>query len=106
MDWVIDLVINPNTNISKYNPLAGSSYVKLPKESNHSKKDLINIQNINDNECLKWCLVTYLPPGYHHAARIRKIDLLFGDELDFKDIKHPVKSKDILKIGKEGFYKH
>ena len=63
MEWVIDLAIDPNINISKCNPLAGSSYVKLPKESNDPKKDLINIQNINDNECFKWCLVTYLPPG-------------------------------------------
>ena len=63
LDWVIDLAIDPNINISKCNPLAGSSYVKLPKESNHPKKYLINIQNINDNECFKWCLVTYLPPG-------------------------------------------
>ena len=28
-------------NISKYNLLAGSSYIKLPKELNHSKKGLI-----------------------------------------------------------------
>ena len=28
-------------NVSKYNLLAGSSYIKLPKELNHSKKGLI-----------------------------------------------------------------
>ena len=106
MGWIIDLVIDHNINISKCNPLAGSSSVKLPKESNHPKKDLINIQNINDNECFKWCLVTYLPPGYHRAAGIRKVDLLFGDELDFEDIKYPDKTKDIPKIGKKEFYRH
>ena len=30
--WIIDSVIDHNINISKYNPLAGSSYIKLPKE--------------------------------------------------------------------------
>ena len=29
--WIIDLIIDHN-NISKYSPLAGSSYIKLPKK--------------------------------------------------------------------------
>ena len=28
--WIIDLIIDHNNNISKYSPLAGSSYIKLP----------------------------------------------------------------------------
>ena len=30
--WMVDLVINHTISISKYNLLAGSSYIKLPKE--------------------------------------------------------------------------
>ena len=30
--WIIDSVIDRNINISKYNLLADSSYIKLPKE--------------------------------------------------------------------------
>ena len=41
--WIIDSVIDHNTNISKYNSLAGSSYVKLPKEFGHPGKRSINI---------------------------------------------------------------
>ena len=37
--WVIDLFIDDIINISKYNPLAGSSYIKLPKKLNHQKTD-------------------------------------------------------------------
>ena len=48
---------------------------------------MINIQNIDDNEYFKWCLVSYLDPADHHLARISKDDILFGDELDFEDIK-------------------
>ena len=29
-DWIIDSVIDHTINISKYNPLAVSSYIKLP----------------------------------------------------------------------------
>ena len=54
--WIIDSIIDHTISISKYNPLAGSSYIKL----DHPRKGLINIQNINDSECFKWCLVRYL----------------------------------------------
>ena len=37
LGWIIDSVIDHNISISKYNPLAGSSYIKLPKELNHPK---------------------------------------------------------------------
>ena len=47
-DWIIDLVIDHNINI-----LFSSSYVKLPKELDHPRKGLINIQNIDGNECFK-----------------------------------------------------
>ena len=50
--WIIDSVIDHAISISKYNPLAGSSYIKLPKELDDLRKGLINIQNIDDNEAL------------------------------------------------------
>ena len=48
-DWIIDSVIDHTISISKYNPLAGSSYIKLRKELDHPRKGLINIQNTNEN---------------------------------------------------------
>ena len=51
--WFIDSVVNHTINISKYNPLAGSSYIKLPKELDHLRKVVINTQNNDNNECLK-----------------------------------------------------
>ena len=36
--WVIDSVTDHTIGISKYSPLAGSSYIKLLKESDHPKK--------------------------------------------------------------------
>ena len=40
-------------SISKYNPLAGSSYIKLPKELDHPRKALINVQNTDYNDWFK-----------------------------------------------------
>ena len=89
--WIIGSVIDNSINISKYNPLAGSSYIKLPKELEHPKKDLINIQNMGDNEYFKWCLV----------KRVTKVDKTFAKRLNFKDIKFPVKTRGIHKIEKK-----
>ena len=41
--WIIDLVVSHTINISKYNLLADSSYIKLRKELDHPRKGLINI---------------------------------------------------------------
>ena len=81
----LESVTDLNVNISKYNPLAGSSYIK---------KGFINIQNIDDNECFKRRLIKYLHPVDLNERRITKADQLFGGELDFKYIKiHNFQSK-------------
>ena len=35
--WIIDSVIDHTNSISKHNPLASSSYIKLPKELGHPR---------------------------------------------------------------------
>ena len=85
-DCIIDSVIDHTISISKYNPLAGSSDIKLPKELDHPRKGLINIQNTDDNECFKWCLVRYLNPADRNPARITKADKDFAKKFDFKYI--------------------
>ena len=99
--WIIDSVIDHNISISKYNPLAGSSCIKLPKELDHPRKGLINIQNTDDNEYFKWHLVRNLNPAEHYPRRITKADKDFAKRLDFKDMKFPVKIRDIHKIEKK-----
>ena len=37
--WVIDSIIDHTISISKYDSLAGSSYIKLPKELHIQKTD-------------------------------------------------------------------
>ena len=48
----------------------------LPKESDHPRKDLINIQSIDDNECFKWYLVRYIHPANHNPKRKKKKRIL------------------------------
>ena len=98
---IIDSVIEYNVNFSKYNPLAGSSYIKLLKELDHPRKGLINDQNTNDKECFIWCLVRYLHPADRNQASITKADKDFWKRLDFKHKKFPVKARDIHKTKKK-----
>ena len=53
-----------------------------------------NTQNIDDNECFKWCY------GFadHNPKRITKFYKDFAKRLDFKHIKFPVKVRNIQKI--------
>ena len=67
----------------------------------HLRRGLINVKNIDDNECFKWCLVRYLHPADHHPPRITKADKNFANELDFKDIKFAVKIRDFHKTDKK-----
>ena len=38
-----------NINVPRYHILVGSSYIKLPKQFDHPRKNLINVQNIDYN---------------------------------------------------------
>ena len=82
---IIDSVIDHTTGISKYNPLPGSSYIKLPKQLHHPRKGLISIQNIDGNECFKRGIVRPLNPANHHPARIIKAYKDFAKKLKFKN---------------------
>ena len=62
---------------------------------------MFNIENIDGNECFKWCLVRYLHSADHNSRRIRKVDRDFAREFDFKDVAFPVKIRDIHKIEKK-----
>ena len=96
--WFINSVIDHTISISKYNPLAGSSYIKLLKELDHARKGLLSVQGIDDHECFKLCLVRYLNPAYHSPRRITKGDKDFAKRIYFKDINILVKIRDIHKI--------
>ena len=78
LGWTNDPVLDDNINISKYNSLAGSSYLKLPKELDHLKKGLINIQNIDGNKCFQWCLVRYILPAEKNGRRVTKAEKDFA----------------------------
>ena len=98
--WTIQSVDNHSLNIVQYQPMKGSSYIKLPQELRNSKKGLINMKN-EDNECFRWCHIRHLNPQGKDPQRIKKIDKQYINELDYSGIEFPVTTKQCNKIEKQ-----
>ena len=98
--WTIESVDNHYLNIVQYQPMKGSSYIKLPQELKHHRKGLINMKN-EDNECFRWCHIRYLNPQDKYPQRIKKSDKEFIKKLDYSEIEFPVTTKKYNKIEKQ-----
>ena len=59
--WTTQSVDGHYINLTKYEPLKGTSYIELPTELKNPAKGLINLKN-KDNECFRWCHIRYLNP--------------------------------------------
>ena len=62
---------------------------------------MINIQNTDDNECFKWCLVRCVNPTDHNPRKITKIDKDLTKRFDLKNVTFSVKIRDVHKIEKK-----
>ena len=69
------------------------------KELNNLMRGLINIQN-DDNDCSRWCFVSYLNRVTKTQAKIRNADRHLAKQLNFKNVKFPAHKKDYAKIEK------
>ena len=98
--WTVESVENHYLNVVKYEPMKGSSYIKLPTELRNSAKGLINIKN-SDNECFRWCHIRHLNPQDKDPQRIKKSDKQHVDNLNYQGIEFPVTTKQYNKIEKQ-----
>ena len=97
--WTIQSIENHYINIVNYNPIKGSSYIKLPQELKN--RNLINLQN-KDNECFRWCHIRHLSSQrLKNPQRIKKTDKQYIEKLDYSGIEFPVTVKQINKIEKQ-----
>ena len=98
--WTIESVDNHHLNIVQYQPMKGSSYIKLPQELRNSSQGLINMKN-EDNECFRWCHIRHLNPVDKDPQRIKKSDKQYIQDLDYTGIEFPVATKQYNKIEKQ-----
>ena len=72
--------------------MKGSSYIPLP-DNILKKKAIINMKNTNDQKCFMWSMLRHIYKCKHPNPE-RLTDLKqYEDELNFKNIKFPVKQK-------------
>ena len=98
--WTIQSVDGHYINLTKYQPIRGSSYIQLPVELRNPAKGLINLKN-KDNECFRWCHIRYLNPQGKDPQRIKKSDKEYIEKLDYSEIEFPITIKQINKIEKK-----
>ena len=98
--WTVESVDNHYINFVQYEPMKGSSYIKLPQELRHHRKGLINMKN-EDDECFRWCHIRHLNPQDKNPQRIKKSDKEYIKNLDYSGIEFPVTTKQYNKIEKQ-----
>ena len=100
--WIIDLVtIDHTIIISKYKHWKQLYQITEIIRPSKKKDWLIFKILIIMNALNGVSIVRYLNPANKYPARITKADKDFAKKLDFKDIKFPVKIRDIYKIEKK-----
>ena len=91
--WIFDEVLHFDILTNVYKPLAGSSYIPLPKFL-ASKKAIINPKN-SDQECFKWAVTEAVYPQKSNCDRITKTRKTNAEKFNWDGIKFPVKLSQI-----------
>ena len=91
--WIFDEVLHFDILTNVYKPLAGSSYIPLPKFL-ASKKAIINPKN-TDQECFKWAVTEAVYPQKSNCDRITKTSKTNAEKFNWDGIKFPVKLSQI-----------
>ena len=95
--WTITKVLNVYLDVAKYTPLKGSSYVDLPTYL-RKKKAIVNVKN-NDQQCLKWALLSALHPVGHGSHPDRVTSYINNEtELNFTGVDFPTPLSQIPKV--------
>ena len=92
-NWIFDSIIALEVHTVKYEPLRGSSYIKLP-DVLAKKKAIINMKN-KDDECFKWCVTRALNPVTRDGERLTKILRKQSEKLDWSGITFPLELEGI-----------
>jgi hypothetical protein len=92
-NWRFKSIIDLQVHTVKYEPLQGSSYIKLPDKL-AAKKAIINPQN-EDDECFKWVVTRALNPVKKDQEVITKKLRKQAEMFNWKGVTFPVNLKEI-----------
>ena len=98
--WQFSKVESLDINIDPFEPLSGSSYIPLPKKI-ADKKAIINVKNLNDNECFKWAVTSAIYTAKNNPERLNKNMRDNSEKFNWSRIEFPVSLKQIVKFEKQ-----
>lgn len=82
-------------NLSRFDPISGSSYINLPKFLS-DKKAIINVQN-KDQQCFKWAVLSAIYQPKSNSS-MQSSYAQYHSKLNFKGLSFPIKLNDINKF--------
>ena len=101
--WQFNRIEYFDISINPFQPISGSSYIKLP-EFLAKKKAVIDVKNENDNECFKWAVTSAVFQKDKDPQRLTKEMKENSEKFDWKGIECPVSLKDIDKFEKQNLF--
>ncbi|XP_071056426.1 uncharacterized protein [Onthophagus taurus] len=96
--WAFFSVSHLLLNIKKFEPIPGSSYIRLSQVI-AEKHACVNIKNYEDDACLAWCLTAALHPANHSHDRTTSYPH-YSQVLNLQGITFPITLKDIINVEK------
>ena len=82
----LDIKIDPSE------PLAGSSYIPLPKKIAENSA-IINVINSDDNQCFKWAVTSAIYTAKNHPERLNMEMRINSEKFKWSGIEFPVSLK-------------
>ena len=98
--WQFRKVESPEINIDPFESIYGSSYIPLPKKI-ADKKAIINVKNLNDNECFKWAVTSAIHTAKNNPKGVNKNMRDNSEKFNWKGIEFPVFLKQIVEFEKQ-----
>lgn len=94
--WQFLSIIELEVGTNLYDVIRGSSYIELPKFLK-DKKAIINVENVNDEYCFKWTVLSALFPRERNPQRC-SVYREYEDRVNFIGLEFPMKLSKISKF--------
>ena len=101
--WQFEQVMSFDINVDPFTPLAGRSYIEVPKEL-AGKHAIINVRNDNDNECFKWSVVSATFPRKKDPQRLNNEMRVNAAKLNWEGIDFPTPLSQITRFEEQNPY--
>ena len=98
--WIFLSISYFDIHTNPFQPLAGSSYAKLPNAL-IGKRSIVNVKNDNDNECFKGAVTSAMYPPKKNPQRLKSLMRENSEKFDWSGIEFPMSLRQIDRFEKQ-----